>query len=190
MKRKHKKYSKPKRSFDKERIGEEAKIIEEFGLKNKREIWKAKARINSIREKAKRLISAGKEEQRALFEKLKKVGLNVNSIGDVLSLNTQDYLKRRLQTILVKKKISRTPKSARQMIVHKKIFVGNNIVDSPSYIVPLELEDKIFVKKKTEKKETQPSEVKLKEKMHLDEVELKEKTRLSIAELKEIKNEA
>ena len=41
MKRKHKTYSKPKRPFDKMRIEEEAGIMKEFGLKNKREIWKA-----------------------------------------------------------------------------------------------------------------------------------------------------
>ena len=39
MKRKHKLYSRPKRPFDKQRIDEEAKIKEEFGLKNKKEIW-------------------------------------------------------------------------------------------------------------------------------------------------------
>jgi len=58
MKRKHKKYSKPKRPFDKERIDEESGIKKEFGLKNKKEIWRAEARIKSIREKAKKLISA------------------------------------------------------------------------------------------------------------------------------------
>ena len=163
MKRKHKKYSKPKRSFDKERIEEEAKIIEEFGLKNKREIWKAEARINLIREKAKRLISAGKNEQQALFEKLRKVGLNVNSIGDVLSLQTQDYLKRRLQTILVKKKIARTAKGARQMIVHKKIAIGGCVVDSPSYLVPNDLEDRISLNKKIEKKKGDVNEFELEE---------------------------
>ncbi len=121
-------------------------------MKNKKEIWKAEARINSIREKAKKLISAGKEEQAALFMRLKKVGFNVNSIGEILSLNTKDYLKRRLQTVLVKKKIAETPKSARQMIVHKKIIIGDNVVDSPSYLVPIELEDKIKLNKKTKKK--------------------------------------
>ena len=47
MKRKHKTYSKPKRPFDKARIDEEAEIKKEFGLKNKKEIWKADAKINS-----------------------------------------------------------------------------------------------------------------------------------------------
>ena len=46
MKRKHKIYSKPKRPFDKARIEEEGGIVEEFGLKNKREIWKAEASLS------------------------------------------------------------------------------------------------------------------------------------------------
>ncbi len=146
MKRKHKKYSKPKRPFDKERIDEEAKIKEEFGLKNKKEIRRAESEIKGIREKAKKLISASHEEQKALFERLKKIGLNVNSIADVLSLDKKDYLKRRFQTILVKKRLALSPKSARQLIVHKKVLINNNVVNSPSYIVPLDFEDKISLK--------------------------------------------
>jgi len=152
MKRKHKKYSKPKRPFDKERIEEEAKIKEEFGLKNKKEIWRAESEIKVMREKAKKLISASHEEQKALFERLKKIGLNVNSIADVLSLDKKDYLQRRLQTILIKKRLALSPKSARQLIVHKKVLINNNVVNSPSYIVPLELEDKISLKKKEKRK--------------------------------------
>ncbi|MFH1607519.1 MAG: 30S ribosomal protein S4 [archaeon] len=147
MKRKHKTYSRPKRPFDKVRIDKEAEIKKEFGLKNKKEIWKAEAEIKSIREKAKRLISSNPEEQKALFERLKKIGLEVSSISDVLSLDKEDYLKRRLQTVIVNQKLAKTPKDARQKIVHKKVFVGKNVVNAPSYIVPIELEDKISLKK-------------------------------------------
>jgi small subunit ribosomal protein S4 len=155
MKRKHKIYSKPRRPFDKARIDEEEKIIKEFGLKNKREIWKADSRIKEIREKAKRLISAEPAEQKKLFNRLKKIGFNVNSIGDVLSLDQRDYLKRRLQTVLVDKKLAKTARGARQLIVHRKVFVGGKAIDSPSYIVPVDLEDKttIKIKKPRQKKE-------------------------------------
>ena len=147
MKRKHKQYSRPKRPFDKARIEEEAKIREEYGLKNKIEIWKTNSQLRSIREKAKKLISANPEQQKALFERLKKIGFKVNSISDVLSLEKKDYLNRRLQTLVFKKKIARSPKQARQMIVHKKILVDNRVIDSPSYIVPIEFEEKISAKK-------------------------------------------
>ena len=152
MKQKHKTYSKPKRPFDKTRIDEEARIKKEFGLKNKREIWKAEARIKSIREKAKKLISASSEEQQALFNKLKKISLQVNSIADILSLEKDDYLKRRLQTILVTKKFATTVKSARQLITHKKVLIKGEVVNSPSYIVPVELENKISLKKTKKEK--------------------------------------
>jgi len=152
MKRKHKQYSRPKRPFDKTRIDEEAGIKTEFGLKNKREIWRAEARIKSVREKAKNLISATPEEQRLLFERLQKTGLKVNSIADVLSLDKKDYLKRRLQTIVLKKKIATTAKGARQLITHKKILVNGQVNNKPSYIVPLELENKIKIKQKPKKK--------------------------------------
>jgi small subunit ribosomal protein S4 len=147
MKRKHKLYSRPKRPFEKARIEEEAGIREEYGLKNKIEIWKADSQVRSIREKAKKLISASPEQQKALFERLKKIGFKVSSISDILSLEKKDYLNRRLQTIVFRKKIARSPKQARQMIVHKKILVDNRIIDSPSYLVPIEFEEKISAKK-------------------------------------------
>lgn len=152
MKRKHKTYSRPKRPFDKPRIEEEAGIVEEFGLKNKREIWKAEARVKSIREKAKKLISAKPEEQQVLFNKLNKIGLKVNSISSVLSLDKQAYMRRRLQTVVVTKKLATTPKQARQLIVHKKVLVNGMAIDSPSYVVPIDLEDKITLKDKKIKK--------------------------------------
>jgi len=157
MKRKHKQYSKPKRPFDKQRIDQEAKVKKDFGLKNKKEIWRAESQIKSIREKAKNLIPASGEKQNALFERLKKIGLKTNSISDVLSLEKEDYLGRRLQTIVYRKKLSSTIKGARQLIVHKKIKVGNKVVDSPSYIVPLELEEKIIVKPQKIKQKAEPA---------------------------------
>jgi small subunit ribosomal protein S4 len=161
MKRKHKKYSKPKRPFDKPRLEEEAEIKKEFGLKNKKEIWKAEAQIKSMREKAKKLISARPEEQQALFEKLKKKGFKIDSIADILALDKKDYLRRRLQTILVEKKLTPTIKTARQLISHKKILVDGKIVDSPSYIIPIASEGKISLKQKSKAiLETKKGEVK------------------------------
>lgn len=145
MKRKHKTYSKPKRPFDKQRILEESKIKDEFGLKNKKEIWKAEARIKSFREKAKKLIGAGLDEQKKLFEQLNRIGLKVNSIGDVLALDKKDYLQRRLETI-VSKKFSKTPKTSRQLIVHKHVLINGKAMNSPSYIVPIKLEENIKLK--------------------------------------------
>ena len=168
MKQKHKTYSKPKRPFDKTRIDEEAEIKKEFGLKNKKEIWKAEAKVKSAREKAKKLISASPEEQKDLFNRLKKIGLGVNSIADVLALDKRDYLRRRLQTVIVNKKIATTPRGARQLITHKKILVDGNVMNIPSYIVPIELENKISLKKGV-KKSKPKEEIKESEEMGVEE---------------------
>ncbi len=178
MKRKHKTYSKPKRPFDKARIDEEAIIKTEYGLKNKKELWKADAKINSIREKAKKLIPASEAEQKEFFIRLNKIGLKVDSIADVLSLDKKSYLDRRLQTIVVKKKLAKTTKEARQLITHKKIIVNKGVVNAPSYVVPIDLEDKIELKKtikKIVKKEEPVIEEKAKEVVEETKLEEKEK---------------
>jgi len=168
MKRKHKSYSRPKRPFEKARIDQEAQIKKQFGLKNKREIWKAEASIKKIREKAKKLISAKAEEQQEFFERLNKIGLDVKSIADVLSLEKEDYMKRRLQTVVFNKKLAKTINSARQIIVHKKVLIAGRAVNIPSYVVPVSLEGKITIKpakkkapkEKPAEEETKPEEVK------------------------------
>ncbi|MEK6842679.1 MAG: S4 domain-containing protein, partial [Nanoarchaeota archaeon] len=81
-----------------------------------------------------------------------RIGLKVNTIAAALSLDKRDYLNRRLQTVLVAKKVARTPRHARQLIVHKKVLIGGKAVNSPSYIVPKDLEDKITLKLIKEKK--------------------------------------
>ena len=160
MKRKHKKYSKPRKPFDKPRIIEEEKIKEDYGLKNKKEIWRSDSVVKVIRRRAKNLISANQEEQKKFFERLKKIGINANSIAEVLSLDKKDYLNRRLQTVVTAKKIARTPKQARQLIVHKKILVNGRAINSPSYIVPVEFENKITLKPVMEKSKKGVSEEK------------------------------
>jgi len=146
MKRKHKLYSRPKQPFNKFRIEEERKIMEEYGLKNKKEIWKAESKIKSMREKAKKLIKSSKNEQKALIDKINKMGLKVSSIENILSLNSRDYLERRLQTIIFKKGLVSSIKGARQKITHKKVLVDGKIVNIPSYIVFKEMENKISLK--------------------------------------------
>jgi len=146
MIRKHKRYSRPRKLYDKTRIEEENLLLKKYGLKNKKEIWKAKAAIDRIRKQAKSLITAGKDEQEKLFEKLRKIGFNIKNTADALALNKEDWLKRRLQSLVVEKKLARTPKEARQLIAHKHISIEGKRINIPSYIVPVDDEDKIEIK--------------------------------------------
>jgi len=140
MKKQSKKYSRPQKPFDKARIDEENVLKERYGLKNKKEIWKAEAAIGKIRNLAKQLITKSEEEKKAFAERLQKKGFNVNSIADALALKKEDWLKRRLQTIVVDKKLATTPKQSRQFVSHKHVSIGEQVVNVPSYQVSLEEE--------------------------------------------------
>ncbi|MGV8151796.1 MAG: 30S ribosomal protein S4 [Candidatus Nanoarchaeia archaeon] len=156
MIRKSKKYSRPRRLYDKARIDEENKLVEKYGLKNKKEIWKADSAISEIRNSAKKLITKPEEEKSAFINRLQKQGFSVASLPEVLGLNKEDWLKRRLQTIVYTKKLSFTPKQARQLIAHRHITINGKVVNIPSYQVSSEEESKIIcsiaLKIKTPKK--------------------------------------
>ena len=156
MIRKSKKYVKPRKAYELSRIKEENVLMTRYALKNKREIWKTLAKVNYFRSRAKDLAKSSSEEQQVLFNKLKSMGLGVNSIADVLDLKLENLLERRLQTVVVKKGLATTPKQARQLVVHKKVLIDGNVVNIPSYIVHVEQEASISLKKNAKK----PKEVK------------------------------
>ncbi|RMD67688.1 30S ribosomal protein S4 [Candidatus Pacearchaeota archaeon] len=148
MKRLKNKYSRPRKLYEKTRIIEESELQKKYGLKNKREIWKALARVNYFRRRAMELAKQPIEEQQMFFDKLKSIGLNVDSIADVLNLQVSDLLERRIQTLVFRKGLANTPRHARQMVVHKKILLNGVVVSSPSYIVRVDEEPTIEVKVK------------------------------------------
>ena len=137
--------------YDSVRIKEENELVKKYGLKNKKEIWKALAKVNYYRKRAMNLARLSSEEQQVFFNKLNSIGFKVNSISDVLGLKLEDLLERRLPTIVAKQKLANTVKQARQMIAHKRILVNNNVINSPSYIVQINEENKISIKEKAKK---------------------------------------
>lgn len=155
MIRKSKKFSRPRKPFEAERIKEEDELVKRYGLKNKREIWKTIAKVSYFRTRAKELAKAPLEEQELFFKKLQAIGLKVNSIADVLDLKVENLLDRRLTTIIAGKQIANTPKQARQLVVHKKITVNGKVVNSPSYIVRVADENSIALKQKAKKPKVQ-----------------------------------
>jgi small subunit ribosomal protein S4 len=142
-KRNRKKFSRPRKPFDKPRIEEENVLKEKYGLKSKREIWKADAAIARIRNLAKNLITKSEEEKALFVERLQKKGFNVNNIAESLALNKEDWLKRRLQTLVHSRGLTTTAKQARQLITHKHVSIGDQTVNIPSYQVSLEEEPSI-----------------------------------------------
>ncbi len=157
MIRRRKNFRKPRRIYDSLRIGQENQIERKYGLKNKREIWRAKYQIDDVREKAKKVLTAEYEEQMKLIDKLKGKGFEVEKIADILALSEEDWLKRRLQT-LVFKKYKIKPKQARQLITHRHILINGRIITIPGYIVKKEEEKLIEMNLKPKKEK--PKEIK------------------------------
>ncbi len=168
-----KKYEKPFKRWDKQRIIEERKLMEAYGLKNKKELWKLQTILRKYRHIARKLVGmpeeTRKENEEILLNKLIKMGLLKPgaTLDDVLGLKVEDILDRRLQTQVYKKGFAKTIKQARQFIVHGHIKIGDKRIRSPGYLVTIEEENLIdwykepipvFVE--TEQNETTDEEVK------------------------------
>ena len=65
------------------------------------------------------------------------------ALEEVLNLTVEDILRRRLQTIVYKKGLARTPKEARMFVVHGHITLNGKKINSPSYVVLKGQEDEI-----------------------------------------------
>lgn len=146
VKKGEKTYDTPQEGWQSERIQEEKNIVGEYGLKNKKELWKSQSFIRNMRREARKLIAAENEEKkRDIIEKLNSLGMvkEEAELEDILSLDVEDVLDRRLQTVVFKKGLADTIKEARQLITHGKIEVDDERVNVPSYLVKKEEEGDI-----------------------------------------------
>ncbi|AET31942.1 MULTISPECIES: 30S ribosomal protein S4 [Pyrobaculum] len=141
---------KPKKIWNKSLLLEELQLMGEYGLRNKKELWLARARLKWIVRRARSLLSMTAEERAPLEmpfkEKLYKMGFiedpNV-SLDRILSLDVRAVLERRLQTVIYRMGLAKSIYHARQLIVHGHVAVAGRRVTSPGFLVPRELEDKI-----------------------------------------------
>ena len=141
-----KQYSSPKHRFEKSRIESERILAITYGLRNKREIWRANdilrkhrggarevlAMISAVGETAKTV--ARRDELINTLQRYGMIGANA-AMDDILSLKVEDILERRLQTIVYRKGLARSPKQARQLITHGHIAIKGQRVSVPSYMV-------------------------------------------------------
>ncbi len=150
IKRIRKKYQTPSHPWQKDRILEEKELTREYGLKNKKEIWKYSAKLKSARNQVKKIIAntrleQSKKEKEQLINKLLKYDIiSKNSdLDDILDLKVKDFLERRLQTIIFKKGLARSINQSRQFITHGHILIEGQKITSPSYMVSKNEEKKV-----------------------------------------------
>ena len=157
VRKQHKRYSRPRKLFEKTRIKEENGLLNQYGLKNKKEIWRADSYIDRIRRQAKDLIPQSAEKQQEFIQRLAKIGLikPTEQLDDVLALSKEDILKRRLQTIVLRKGLAKTAREARQLISHRHVMLDDRIITIPSQIILVEEEKEVKLKEKKQKKRTE-----------------------------------
>merc|ERR1711936_402907 len=61
-------YSTPRRPFEKARLDQELKLVGEFGLRNKKGVWRVKYTLAKIRTAARELLTLEEKDPRRLFE--------------------------------------------------------------------------------------------------------------------------
>ncbi len=166
-----KKYDTPSHPWNAARIKEENRLAQKYGLKTKKEIWKAETMVKKYRRDARHLLGMVTEqtirERQDLINHLVNAGiLGENAkLEDVLDLTVEDVLRRRLQTMVYKKGLANTAKEARVFVVHGHVALNEKKIDSPSYLVKKGEEDLIGFyhsspvekqyKERTEKKSTE-----------------------------------
>ena len=144
-------WNKPKRPLNYDLMMDELKTLGTFGLKTKRELWKTQTELSRVRFQARSILALRQEDRRRkepiLIQSLSKIGLvdQNSTLDDVLNLQVNDLLSRRLQTMAQRKLFFKTPYQARQAIVHGHIMIGDSVVTIPSYIVKTEEEAKIHL---------------------------------------------
>tara|TARA_B100000035_G_scaffold103058_1_gene87456 strand:+ start:1999 stop:2577 length:579 start_codon:yes stop_codon:yes gene_type:complete len=141
VRKQRRKYETPNHPWQAQRIEEERKIIEEYGLTNKKQIWKNASILRNFRKQAREITKLRGEKKdsnsKILIQKLNRLNLvkTGSKLSDILNLQLRDVLERRLQTVVYKKNLSNSIKQARQFILHKKISVNGKIISSPSYLI-------------------------------------------------------
>ncbi|RLI99355.1 MAG: 30S ribosomal protein S4 [Candidatus Aenigmatarchaeota archaeon] len=160
-KRLRRKWKRPRKTFNTARIAADKELKRDYGFRRKKEIWRLDYAFKHLMRRARKILATkDKEAEEILMNKLIKMGLIEKKvhIEEVLNMTFEDLCERRLQTILFKKGLATTLKQARQFIAHKKVRVGEKMVNQPNYIVLKDEEDKIKLKEKKVKVVEKPKE--------------------------------
>ena len=151
----YKKTSKnPKKPFDKDRLINELRIVGVYGLRNKREVWRVQLTLAKLRKAARQLLTLPQDDPRRQFEgdaiirRIVKLGLlkeNERKLDYVLGLTINQFMERRLQTLVAQRKIADSIHHARVMIRQRHIAIGKQLVNIPSFMVRVSSEQHIAI---------------------------------------------
>jgi len=141
IKKQRKKFNTPRFPWRSDALQQELRLLGQYGLRNKRELWRHETILSHFRGNARSLIGQSAETRKKteddLLNRLKKLGILEETavLDDVLDLAIEDILERRLHTIVFRRGLAKTVYQARQLISHGHIAVGDRRVTVPGYLV-------------------------------------------------------
>ncbi len=149
-----KSYDTPRHPWQAARMAEEVGHIKTYGLRNKREVWKAQTLLRNYRRSAMEMLAeitegelTGHVKQKSddILAKLKRYGIlsPEGGLDDILALDARNFLDRRLQTQVYRQGFANTLRQARQFITHGHIAIEAKKITVPGYMVTKEDELKI-----------------------------------------------
>jgi small subunit ribosomal protein S4 len=136
-----KKYETPRFPWRTDIMQEELKLIGQYGLRNKHELWRQETMLSTFRGTARSLIGKTPDERKKMEEelltRLKRLGILPETavLDDVLDMTIEDILERRLQTIVLRKGLAKTIQQSRQLITHGHVTMGGKRVKTPGHMV-------------------------------------------------------
>ncbi len=148
-KKQRKTYETPRHPWRTDQLEVELRLMGEYGLRNKRELWRYKTMLSQVRGIARSMLGASEAErvklEREYLAKLGRIGVlpEAASIDDILDLEIRDLLERRLQTLVFRRGMAKTLYQARQLVSHGHISVAGRIISVPGYMVKRDEEQKL-----------------------------------------------
>ena len=148
-KKQRKTYETPRHPWRRDQLEVELHLMGDYGLRNKRELWRYKTMLSQVRGIARSLLGATEAERASLereyLSKLRGIGVlsESASIDDILDLEIRDLLERRLQTMVFRRGLAKSLYQARQLVSHGHIAVAGKVVSVPGYVVKRDEEQKL-----------------------------------------------
>jgi len=140
-KKQRRKYETPRFPWRTDTLQTELKLLGQYGLRNKRELWRHETMLSKFRGIARSLLGMPVDQRRRLesqlLNRLQRLGILSEKavLDEVLDLSLEDILERRLQTLVFRKGLAKSVYQARQLITHGHVAIGEKRVSSPSYLV-------------------------------------------------------
>lgn len=63
-----KSFKRPRRPYEKERLDSELKVVGEYGLRNKRELWRVQMQLSKLRKMARTLLTLDAKDPVRIFQ--------------------------------------------------------------------------------------------------------------------------